>query len=283
MEIKELEKISKQIRKDILLMLVEAGSGHPGGSLSAADLMVGLYFSKLRHDPKKPDWPQRDRVIFSKGHVCPLLYACLARSGYFPVEELMTLRKLGSRLQGHPAKDKGLPGIEVSTGSLGQGLSVGVGMALGLKMEKSDSRVYVLMGDGECEEGSIWEAAMSAGHYKLDNLCGVVDYNGLQIDGPVEDVMGIGPLAKKWEAFRWHAIKANGHSMKDILRAYDEASQTKDKPSVIIAKTIKGKGVSFMENEAGWHGKAPTKEQVELALKEFDISLTKQDIDDARA
>ncbi len=262
-EISKLEEMARQIRKDIIMMLAEAGSGHPGGSLSATDLMTVLYFNKLQHDPKNPEWEERDRVIFSKGHVCPLLYACLARSGYFPVEELNTLRKLHSRLDGHPCKTKGLPGVEVSSGSLGQGLSVGVGMALGLKKLKKDS------------EGEVQLA--------LDNLCGILDYNKLQIDGWVEDVMGLEPLAEKWRAFRWNVIEIDGHSIKEILQAYDRAAVVKGTPSLILAHTIKGKGVSFMEDVAGWHGKAPTKEQAELALKELEITLSKEDIEDARA
>jgi len=270
MTVTELEQKAKVVRADIIRMLCEAKSGHPGGSLSAADLMTALYFEKLKHKPKEPDWDGRDRVIFSKGHACPLLYACLAECGYFPITELLTLRKFGSRLQGHPGKNKGLPGIELSTGSLGQGLSAGVGMALGLKLDKKSNRVYVLMGDGEQQEGSIWEAAMSAAHYKLDNLCGIVDSNKLQIDGSVKEVMGIEPLAEKWRAFGWNVIEINGHNIQEIISAYDKAAKTCDKPSVIIAQTVKGKGVSFMENQAGWHGKAPNKEQADTALKELE-------------
>ena len=265
----ELEKKAKVVRADIIKMLYEAKSGHPGGSLSATDLMVALYFEKLKHNPEKPDWVDRDRVIFSKGHACPLLYACLAESGYFPTQELATLRKMYSRLQGHPGKNKGLPGIEISTGSLGQGLSAGVGMALGFKLDKMPNRVYVLMGDGELQEGSIWEAAMSAAHYKLDNLCGIVDVNKLQIDGNVSDVMAIEPLTDKWRSFGFNAIEIDGHKIDEILSAYNNASETKGRPSVIIAHTVKGKGVSFMENQAGWHGKAPNKEQMEMALREL--------------
>jgi transketolase len=252
-------------------MLAEAKSGHPGGSLSATDLMVGLYFEKLKHNPKDSEWKDRDRVIFSKGHACPLLYACLAETGYFPTEELMTLRKFGTRLQGHPGKNKGLPGIEISTGSLGQGLSAGVGMALGFKLDKKSNRVYVLMGDGELQEGSNWEGVMSAAHYKLDNLCGIVDSNKLQIDGAVKDVMNIAPLPDKWLAFGWNVIEIDGHNMSEVIAAYDKASLTKEKPSVIIANTVKGKGVSFMENQAGWHGKTPNKEQAAMALKELGV------------
>ncbi|MFN3966262.1 MAG: transketolase [Endomicrobiia bacterium] len=266
---KELEKISNELRIDIIKMLCEAGSGHPGGSLSVIDILVVLYFNHLIHDPKNPNWDGRDRVILSKGHVCPALYAVLSKCGYFPHEELFTLRKLGSRLQGHPAKDKGLPGIEVSTGSLGQGLSVGVGMALGFKLDKKPNRVYVIMGDGEQQEGSIWEAVMSAGHYKLDNLIGIVDHNNLQIDGEVEKVMGVEDLVEKYKAFRWEAIRINGHNISEIDDTFEKAKKIKGKPVAIIADTIKGKGVSFMENVAEWHGKAPNKEQTEKCIQEL--------------
>lgn len=266
---KELEKISNELRIDIIKMLCEAGSGHPGGSLSVIDILVVLYFNHLIHDPKNPNWDGRDRVILSKGHVCPALYAVLSKCGYFPHEELFTLRKLGSRLQGHPAKDKGLPGIEVSTGSLGQGLSVGVGMALGFKLDKKPNRVYVIMGDGEQQEGSIWEAVMSAGHYKLDNLIGIVDHNNLQIDGEVEKVMGVEDLVEKYKAFRWEAIRINGHNISEIDDTFEKAKKIKGKPVAIIADTIKGKGVSFMENVAEWHGKAPNKEQAEKCIQEL--------------
>jgi len=268
--IEELKAKARQVRIDIIKMLSKAGSGHPGGALSAAELMTALYFDQLRHNPKEPDWEDRDRVIFSKGHSCPLLYACLAESGYFPKEELLTLRRFGSRLQGHPGKDKGLPGLEVSTGSLGQGLSIGVGMALAGKLSKKDFHVYVLLGDGECNCGQIWEAAMSAGHYKLNNLCAIVDYNGLQIDGSTEEVMGLEPFVKKWRDFRWETIEIDGHDFKEILSAYQRAKDNKVTPTVIIAHTIKGKGISFMENKVDWHGKVPNREEAEIALKELE-------------
>ncbi len=268
MEINELKKMAVQIRKDIINMITEAGSGHPGGSLSSVELMVALYFDKLRHNPNNPNWEDRDRVIFSKGHACPLLYSLLARSGYFSPDKLVTLRKLGSSFQGHPDRLK-VPGIDMSSGSLGQGLSVGVGVALGERLDAKDCRIYVLMGDGEMQSGAIWEAAMSAGHYKLDNLCGIIDYNNLQIDGCVEEIMGIKPLADKWRAFRWHVIEIDGHDIKQVLDAYDEASKFKQAPSLIIARTVKGKGVSFMENICDWHGKAPTKEECVKALEEL--------------
>ncbi|MCL5046103.1 MAG: transketolase [Actinobacteria bacterium] len=263
-----LKETAGQVRRDILEMTHAAGSGHPGGSLSAAELMVALYFAEMRHDPKNPEWEGRDRFVLSKGHACPVLYSVLARTGYFPPEELLTLRKFGSRLQGHPHRLK-TPGVEVSTGSLGQGLSIVNGMALGARMRRLDSRFYCLMGDGELQEGSVWEAAMSAGHFKLDNVCAMVDYNNLQIDGPVESVMGIAPLTDKWAAFRWHTIVIDAHDLEQVLGAFDEARRTKGKPSVIIAKSVKGKGVSFMENQAGWHGVAPNREQLEKALAEL--------------
>jgi len=268
--IEELKARAKKIRIDIIKMLSKAGSGHPGGALSATELVTALYLNQLRHNPKEPDWEERDRVIFSKGHSCPLLYACLAESGYFPKKELFTLRQFGSRLQGHPGKDKGLPGVEVSTGSLGQGLSIGVGMALAGKLSKKDFRVYVLVGDGECDCGQIWEAALSAGHYKLDNLCVILDYNGLQIDGTTEEVMGLEPLVKKWQDFRWKTIEIDGHAFKEILNAYQKAKDNKNSPTAIIAHTIKGKGVSFMENKADWHGNVPNREETEMALKELE-------------
>jgi len=265
---KELETKAKQIRRLIVQMLAKAGSGHPGGSLSATDLVTALYFSVMRHNPNHPSSPEDDRFHLSKGHCCPLLYAVLAESGYFPKEELWSLRRLGSILQGHP--DRRTPGINVASGSLGQGLSVTVGMSLAGKLDRRDYRVYCLMGDGELQEGNIWEAAMAASHYRCDNLCGIVDYNGFQIDGKVSDIMNLEPLIAKWQAFGWHTIEINGHDMKQILSAYDEAKTVKGKPSVIIAHTIKGKGVSFMENVVDFHGRAPTKEETDIALKELE-------------
>ena len=269
--IPEMKKVANEVRKDIIRMTAEAGSGHPGGSLSSVEIMVSLYFNALRHDPQNPAWSERDRFVLSKGHVCPVLYATLARSGYFPVDELLTLRKLGSRLQGHPHRLK-LEYLETSSGSLGQGLSIAVGMAIGLRMDKKDPRVYCLMGDGELQEGQIWEAAMSGAHYKLDNLCGIVDVNGLQIDGFTKDVMCVEPLAEKWRAFGWHVIEVDGHSIGSLVNAFEEAKRTKGKPSIILARTVKGKGVSFMENKAEWHGKAPTKDEAATALKELEES-----------
>ncbi|MGE5308599.1 MAG: transketolase [Deltaproteobacteria bacterium] len=266
-KITELEKKAQKIRCSIVTMLGEACSGHPGGSLSSTDIITALYFSVLRHDPKNPSWPERDRFHLSKGHCCPTLYATLAECGYFPVSKLSQLRKLGSMLQGHP--DRRTPGIEVSSGSLGQGLSIAVGMALAGRIDKKGYRVYCLMGDGEQQEGNIWEAAMAAAHYKLDSLCGIVDCNGLQIDGKVCDVMNVEPVAPKYQAFGWHAIEVDGHNMGQLLAAFDEAKTVKGKPTVIVAHTIKGKGVSFMENVCNFHGVAPTKEEVVKALKEL--------------
>ena len=256
------------IRRLIITMLCEAGSGHSGGSLSAADLVTALYFHQMRHKPEEPHWPDRDRFILSKGHCAPLLYAALAESGYFPKKELMTLRKINSHLQGHPDMRKA-PGIEATTGSLGQGLSIANGIALGGKLDKKDWTVYTLLGDGEVDEGQVWEAAMFAGHYKLDNVIAIIDRNHLQVDGPTEEVMTIEPLIDKWISFGWHTIEIDGHNFYQIIEALNEAKQIKDKPSVIIANTIKGKGVSFMEGKVGWHGKAPSKEEAQKALKEL--------------
>jgi len=267
-DIKTLENIARQIRIHILRMLTEAGSGHTGGSLSATDVAVAIYFSKMRFDPQNPKWRERDRFILSKGHAAPLLYAILAKAGYFQMEMLSTLRKINSPLQGHPCSES-LLGVEISTGSLGQGLSVANGIALGLKLDVIPARVYCLLGDGEIQEGQIWEAAMTAAHYKLDNICAVVDNNGLQIDGPVEEVMRVAPLHEKWTAFGWHVIEIDGHNMREILVALDEAENTKGKPTVIIAHTIKGKGVSFFEGKVEYHGIAPTQEELEKALKEL--------------
>lgn len=270
MEIPELEKIAKEIRKDIIKMLNEAGSGHPGGSLSCVEIMATLYFKVMKHNPKDPQWPDRDRFILSKGHVCPTQYSCLARSGYFPLEELRTLRKCGSRLQGHPGKDKNLPGIEISSGSLGQNLSVSSGVALAGKIDKKNYRVYCLMGDGELEEGQIWEAGMTANHYQLDNLCGIVDNNDFQIDGCIKEIKNLYPLEDKWRAFGWNVFDVDGHNFNQLLQAFHEAKLVKGKPSIIIARTIKGKGVSFMERNNDWHGKAPNQKQAEQALKELE-------------
>ncbi|MBI5026843.1 MAG: transketolase [Nitrospirae bacterium] len=267
-DIKTLQDMARTIRVDILKMLSEAGSGHTGGSLSAADIVTAIYFSKMRYNPKDPEWKERDRFVLSKGHAAPLLYAALARAGYFPLEMLSTLRKIGSPLQGHP-NCRSLPGIEVSTGSLGQGLSVANGMAIGLRLDRIPARVYCLLGDGEVQEGQVWEAAMTAAHYGLDNLCAIIDNNGLQIDGPVEEVMRVSPLPEKWKAFGWHVIEIDGHNMAEILNALDEAEGIKGKPTIIIAHTIKGKGVSIFEGKVEYHGVAPTPDELAKALKEL--------------
>lgn len=268
-DLEALRNKAKQIRKEIVVMLCEAGSGHPGGSLSCADILTALYFSRLKINPKKPDWPDRDRFVLSKGHAAPALYACLAEKGFFPKTELKKLRKLNAMLQGHPAM-KTTPGVEASTGSLGQGLSIANGMALAGKLDKKDYRVYCLIGDGEAQEGNIWEAAMSAGHYKLDNLTAIIDYNNLQIDGTVDRIKDVAPLKEKFEAFRWNVIEINGHDFEQIVDAFDKAEKLKGKPTMIIANTIKGKGVSFMQCQVEWHGKAPNKEELLKALKDLE-------------
>jgi len=259
---------ARQIRIDILNMLNRAGSGHTGGSLSAADILTALYCSKMKHNPSNPRWEDRDRFVLSKGHGAPVLYATLAQCGYFDREELKSLRKLGGMLQGHPDMNS-TPGVEVSTGSLGQGLSIANGMALGLKLDRKTARVYVLLGDGEVQEGQIWEAAMTAAHYKIDNLCALLDHNGLQIDGPVREIMNIEPIADKWRAFGWHVLEADGHSIESLLDALDTAEKIKGKPSIIICATVKGKGVSFFENKLKYHGISPSDDELERALKEL--------------
>lgn len=266
--VQELEEKAKEVRRLIIKMLTEAGSGHTGGSLSSADMVTALYFGIMRHNPKDLKWEDRDRFIFSKGHCVPAQYACLALTGYFPVQELMTLRKYGSRLQGHPDM-LATPGIEASTGSLGQGLSIACGIALSAKLDKKDFYTYAILGDGEIQEGQIWEAAMSASHFKLDNLCAFIDYNKLQIDGLVKEVMNIEPLIDKWRSFGWETKEIDGHNISEILEAAKFAKEIKDKPTMIIAHTVKGKGVSFMEGKAGYHGVAPTKEEEKIALQEL--------------
>lgn len=266
--IEELKEISKTVRGDIISMLTESRSGHPGGSLSITDILVTLYFKEMNVDPKNPKDPNRDRFVLSKGHAAPALYSVLARKGYFDPKELNTLRKIDSRLQGHPSM-KSLPGIDMSTGSLGQGISAAVGMALAGKIDKKDYRVYSILGDGELEEGEVWEAAMSAAHYKLDNLTAFVDFNGLQIDGDITKVMNPSPIDKKFEAFGWNVLTIDGHNYEEIIDAIEKAKNYKGKPTMIVCKTVKGKGVSFMENEAAWHGNAPNKEQCEQALAEI--------------
>ncbi len=266
----ELKKIANEVRKGIIISTHAAKAGHPGGSLSAADIFTYLYFEEMQNiDPANPKNPDRDRFVLSKGHTAPGLYAALALKGFFPYEDLVTLRKLHSYLQGHPDM-KSTPGVDMSTGSLGQGISAAVGMALAARIDKKDYRVYTLLGDGEIEEGQVWEAAMYAGHKKLDNLVAIVDNNGLQIDGKIEDVCSPYPIDKKFEAFNWHVINADAHDFDSLRAAFAEARTVKGMPTVIVCKSIKGKGVSFMENQAGWHGVAPNDEQKEIAMAELE-------------
>lgn len=266
--VRVLEEKARQVRRHVLCMLTEAGSGHTGGSLSAVDILTALYFRVMRIDPANPRWEDRDRFVLCKGHAAPAWYAVLAERGYFPVGELSTLRRLSSRLQGHPDMRK-TPGVEASTGSLGQGLSVADGMALAGKLDRKDYRVFALLGDGELQEGQVWEAAMAAAHYRLDNLLAFVDNNGLQIDGPIDRVMSPKPVADKWRAFGWNVLEIDGHDFRQILDAAAMAAGVKGGPTVAVARTVKGKGVSFMENRVEWHGTAPTREQLELALREL--------------
>ena len=269
MDNKELQKIANEVRKDIIVSVHSAKAGHPGGSLSAADIFTFLYFEEMNVDPKNPQDPDRDRFVLSKGHTAPGLYGALAEKGFFPKEDLVTLRHLGSHLQGHPSMKK-TPGIDMSTGSLGQGISAAVGMALAAKLDGKSYRTYTLLGDGEIQEGQVWEAAMFAGAKKLDNLVVIVDNNDLQIDGRVGDVNSPYPIDKKFEAFNFNVININGHDFDEIRDALNKARETKDKPTAIIAKTIKGKGVSFMEDNGSWHGVAPNDEQYEAAMKELE-------------
>lgn len=266
-EIKDLENKAKEVRCLIIRMLARAGSGHPGGSLSAADLMSVLFFKKLNCCPQELSWPERDRVHFSKGHACPLLYVLLSKLGCFSEKELWSLRKLDSILQGHP--DRRTPGVEVSSGSLGQGLSVASGMAMAGKLDKKDYRVYCLLGDGEIQEGEVWEAAMSAAFFGLNNLCAILDYNKFQIDGETKEIMGIEPVVQKWQAFGWNVLEIDGHNVREILNAFDVFKTAKGKPTIIIAHTIKGKGVSFMENVVDFHGRTPSEEETKKALEEL--------------
>lgn len=265
----ELAKHANQVRKGIVKGVHSAKAGHPGGSLSAADIFTFLYFEELNIDPKNPKDPNRDRFVLSKGHTAPGLYAALAHRGYFPEEDLLTLRHLGSYLQGHPDM-KHIPGVDMSSGSLGQGISAAVGMALGARMSDKDFRVYTLLGDGEIQEGQVWEAAMFAGHRKLDNLVVIIDNNGLQIDGKIDDVCSPYPIDKKFEAFNFHVINIDGNDFDQIDAAFKEAKATKGMPTAIICKTVKGKGVSFMENNAGWHGKAPNDEEYAIAMADLE-------------
>ena len=271
-EIKQLQILATKARMGAILGTYHAKSGHPGGSLSAADIFTYLYFKEMNVDPKNPAWEDRDRFVLSKGHCCPSLYAVLALKGFFDWNELTNLRHVGAMLQGHPDM-KNTPGVDMSTGSLGQGVSAACGMALAAKLDNKDYRVYTVLGDGEVEEGQVWEAAMFASHNKLDNLVLFVDQNGLQIDGTVEDVAGIEPLDKKFEAFGFEVVKINGHDFEQIKSALDFAKTVKGKPTAILSKTVKGKGVSFMENQVGWHGTAPNKEQYEQATDELQAEL----------
>jgi len=266
--VNELAAISKSMRREVIEMITEAKSGHPGGSLSAVEIVVSLFFDVMRHDPANPKWKDRDRFILSKGHCCPILYAVMAECGYSPKDQLNSLRKLGSMYQGHPDV-RFLPALEASTGSLGEGLSLGIGMALGARLDKSPSRTYVMLGDGEIQEGQIWEAAMFAGFHKLDNIVAIVDSNRIQLDGFVKDILDESPLPDKWRSFGWHVIEVNGHDIAALQAAFAEAAATKGQPTVLIAHTIKGKGVSFMENNPKFHGTAPTKEEEARALAEL--------------
>ncbi len=275
--IRELTRIAYEIRKDTLTAVYSAQSGHPGGSLSIAELMAVLYFEVMNVDPKAPKNPDRDRFVMSKGHCAPALYATLANRGYFPREDCATFRQADSYLQGHPDM-KGVPGVDMSTGSLGQGVCAANGMALAAKLDGKDYRVYSVLGDGELEEGQVWEAAMFAPHYKLDNHTIFVDFNGLQIDGPITEVMSPLPIDEKFRAFGWHVIVTDAHDIQKLVDAIAEAKATKGKPTAVIMKSTKGKGVSFMENEAGWHGAAPKKEQYEQAMAELDAAIAELEV-----
>lgn len=267
--ISKLKEIARNIRRLVLISLSEAGSGHTGGSLGLTDVFTSLYFAVMNHDPKNPNWINRDRLILSIGHVTPIHYATLAKAGYFPKEELKTLRKLGSRLQGHPDRDHGLPGLELSAGSLGQGLSVAVGMALSDKIDNKNRTTFCICGDGELQEGSIWEAAMSAAHHSLQNLITIVDRNKLQIDGKTEDVMQLEPLTEKWKAFGWKVLTCDGNNIEELIEVFSFAKKSSKKPTVIIANTIMGKGIKSIEDNYGWHGRVPSKNELELFLKEL--------------
>jgi transketolase len=263
----KLKEKARIIRKHIINMIFQAGSGHPGGSLSCVDILTVLYFSQMNHDPSNPQWDERDRFVLSKGHAAPALYATLAESGYFPIKELASLRKFGSRLQGHP--DTKIPGVDVSSGSLGQGLSISCGMAIAAKMDNKKFRVYTILGDGECDEGQVWEAALFSSHYKLDNLTVLLDRNGLQIDGPTEKILRLEPISGKWREFGWNVIEIDGNKIEDIIEALDLSKNTRGRPTVIIAHTLKGKGVSFMEWINAFHGKSLNDDEMKVALKEL--------------
>jgi transketolase len=264
----ELAAICRTTRRQIVTMITAAKSGHPGGSLSAVETVVTLYFDKLRHDPANPSWADRDRFLLSKGHAAPVLYSVMAQCGYTPADKLSDLRRLGSIYQGHPDL-RFIPALEASTGSLGQGLSIGIGMALAAKLDNKPSRIYVMLGDGEVQEGQIWEAAMFASYHKVDNVVCIVDYNRIQLDGFVKDILDLEPLSEKWKAFGWHVLDIDGHSIPALQEAFDEAARTKNKPTCIVANTVKGKGVSFMENNPKFHGVAPSQAELESALQEI--------------
>src|SRR5258707_5383770 len=266
--VEQLQGIARRVGRDIIEMITAAKSGHPGGSLSAVEIVVTLYYDVMRHDPAHPDWKERDRFLLSKGHACPVLYSVMAECGYTPVDQLKTLRQLGSIYQGHPDV-RFIPALEASTGSLGEGLSLGIGMALAAKLDQSPSRAFVVLGDGESQEGQVWEAAMFGGFHKLDNLVCIVDYNKIKLDGFVKDILDLEPFADKWRSFGWHAIELDGNSIPALQAAFAEAAATKGKPTVLVANTIKGKGVSFMENNPKFHGTAPTQDEMVRALQEI--------------
>jgi len=270
-DLQQMKRLAVELRQTILKTIAKAGSGHPGGSLSMVELLIGLYWYKLRHDPKHPAWPDRDLFLLSKGHGCPALYTVLAYQGYFPKEELTTLRRYPTRLQGHPEKGSP-PGVEIASGSLGQGLSMANGLALADRLDGRKRRVFCLLGDGEIQEGQVWEAAMTAHHHRLDAVCAIIDANQLQQNGPVKTIQDIEPLAEKWRAFGWHAIEIDGHDIAEVIKAYDEAETIRGKPQVIVARTVKGKGVSFMELNPAWHGVAPKPDELEKALKELQAA-----------
>jgi len=271
-DLQALRRLAVELRRTILQMIAKAGSGHPGGSLSMVELLVGLYWHALRHDPTRPDWPDRDLFLLSKGHGCPALYAVLAFHGYFPKDELQTLRRYPTRLQGHPERWS-VPGVEIAAGSLGQGLSMANGFALADRLDRRRRRIFCLVGDGEVQEGQVWEAAMTAHHHQLEAVCAIVDANQLQQNGPVKEIQDIEPLAEKWRAFGWHVIEINGHDLAQVMAAFDEAAAVKGKPQVVVARTVKGKGVSFMELNPAWHGVAPKPDELERALKELEAAV----------
>ncbi len=264
-----LRKLAVELRQTILRTIAKAGSGHPGGSLSMVELLIGLYWHTLRHDPTRPDWPDRDLFLLSKGHGCPALYVVLAKQGYFPMDELLTLRRYPTRLQGHPERWS-VPGLEIASGSLGQGLSMANGIAMADRLDGRTRRIFCLMGDGEIQEGQVWEAAMTAHHHRLEAVCAIIDANQLQQNGPVKEIQDIEPLVEKWRSFGWHTIEINGHDIEQVLKAYDDAQRVTGQPQAIVARTVKGKGVSFMELNHAWHGVAPKPEELERALKELE-------------